>query len=70
MTSRTDSIYSQEGQTWKHQFASIHLAAWTATVGKLREGANALVDCKGYTPGGCRAVMFLDVVADVGEIAG
>jgi hypothetical protein len=64
-----DSVDGQKGQTWKYQFASIHFATGTTTVGKLREGANALVDCEGYTPGGCRAVMFLDVVADVGEIA-
>ena len=65
-----DSVYGQKRQTWKYQFASIHLAARTTTVRELREGANALVDCEGYTPGCCRAVMFLDVVADVGEIAG
>jgi hypothetical protein len=64
-----DSVYGQKGQTWEYQFASIQLAARTTTVRKLREGANAFVDCEGYTPGGCRAVMFLDVVADVGEIA-
>jgi hypothetical protein len=64
-----DSVYGQKGQPWKYLFASIHLAARTTTVRKLRKGANALVDYEGYTPGCCRAVTFLDVVTDMSKIA-
>ena len=65
-----DSVYGQKRQTWKYQLTGAHLATRPTTVGKLCEGANALIDCEGHTPGCCRAVMFLGVVADVGEIVG
>jgi len=65
-----DAVDSQKGQARKYQFAGVQLAARTAAVRKLREGTYALVDCECHTPSRCRALMFLDVVTNVCEVAG
>ena len=62
-----NAVDGQKRQARKHQFAGVQLAARTATVGKLREGTYALLDCECRTR---RAVTVLDVVANLCEVAG
>jgi hypothetical protein len=63
-----DTIHSQVGKAGKHQFTRVRPAAWASTPQKPRRQTHAFVDSKRHAPRRRRALMFLDLIANVGKI--